>query len=332
MTRGDLSSTCSRKPLPAEAIREVDKSRLAFAIARCHIAPMNSRWRYARIWLLGAVAAPIVLAVAARAEPAMWVIRDKDSTIYLIGTLHLLRHETEWNSAKVKKTVTESSELWLEVADMDDQASVAPLIAQYGIDREKTLSSKLNATQKEKLAKVAATYSVPLSSLEPMKPWMAALMFAVLPLQKAGYDPNAGIDRLLKAQAEKEGDKIYGFETAEEQVRFFAELPEPEQIAFLDETLGDAEKGMAQLEKLAKAWIDGDNETIGNILVNEFKKEAPVVYEKFLVQRNIAWSEKIAEILKRSGVQQIAVGAAHLAGPDSLQVQLAKRGIKVERY
>jgi uncharacterized protein len=89
---------------------------------------------------------------------------------------------------------------------------------------------------------------------------------------------------------------------------------------------------MAQLEKLAKAWIDGDNETIGNILVNEFKKEAPAVYEKFVVRRNIAWSEKIAEILKGSGVQQIAVGAAHLAGPDSLQVQLAKRGIRVERY
>ena len=262
----------------------------------------------------------------------MWVIRDKDSTIYLIGTMHLLRHETEWNASKVKKTVSESSELWLEVADIDDQASIVPIIAQYGIDQEKTLSSKLNATQKEKLAKLAVTYSVPVASLEPMKPWMAALMFSILPLQKAGYDPNAGIDRLLKAQAEKEGDKIYGFETAEEQVRFFAELPESDQIAFLEETLGDAEKGMAQLEKLAKAWIDGDNETIGNILVNEFKKEAPAVYEKFLVQRNIAWSKKIAEILKGSGVKQIAVGAAHLAGPDSLQVQLAKRGIKVERY
>lgn len=293
---------------------------------------ITSHGRCACIWLLGAVAAPIVLAVAARAEPAMWVIRDKDSTIYLIGTLHLLRHETEWNAAKVKKAVTESSELWLEVADVDNEASIAPIIAQYGIDPEKTLSSKLNAGQKEKLAKLAATYSIPLASLEPMKPWMAALMFAVLPLQKAGYDPNAGIDRLLKAQAEKEGDKIYGFETAEEQVRFFAELPESEQIAFLEETLGDVEKGMAQLEKLAKAWIAGDNETIGNMLVNEFKKEAPAVYEKFLVQRNIAWSEKIAEMLKGSGVQQIAVGAAHLAGPDSLQVQLAKRGIKVERY
>lgn len=262
----------------------------------------------------------------------MWVIRDKDSTIYLIGTLHLLRHETEWDSAKIKKAVTESSELWLEVANIDDQASILPLMAQYGMDPKKTLSSKLNAAQKEKLSKVAATYNVPLASLEPMKPWMAALMFAVLPLQKAGYDPNAGIDRLLKAQAEKEGDKIHGFETAEEQVRFFAELPEPEQIAFLEEILGEAEEGLAQLEKLARAWIDGDTETIGNILVTELKNEAPAVYEKFLVQRNIAWSKKIAEILKGSGVQQIAVGAAHLAGPDSLQVQLAKRGIKTERY
>lgn len=288
--------------------------------------------RRAFVWLLGAVAAPVILALPAKAEPAMWVIRDNDSTIYLIGTLHLLRHETEWDSAKVKKAVTESSELWLEVANIDDQASVLPLMTKYGIDPEKTLSSKLNAAQKEKLSKVADIYGVPLSSLEPMKPWMAGLMFAVLPLQKAGYDPNAGIDRLLKAQAEKEGDKIHGFETAEEQVRFFAELPEPEQIAFLEETLGEAEEGLAQLEKLARAWIDGDTETIGTLALTEFKKEAPVIYEKLVVRRNIAWSKKITEILKGSGVQQIAVGAAHLAGPDSLQAQLAKRGIKAERY
>src|SRR5881394_288778 len=213
-----------------------------------HLVFTSSR-RCPRLWLLGALAAPIVLALAAKAEPAMWVIRDKDSTIYLIGTVHLLRPETEWASAKVEKAVTESTELWLEVADIDDDASISPLVAQYGIDLENPLSSKLNATQKEKLARVAATYGVSLETLEPIKPWMAAMMFTILPLQQAGYDQNAGIDRFLKAQAEKEGDKIAGFETAEEQVRFFAELPESEQIAFLDQTLIDAEKGTAQLER-----------------------------------------------------------------------------------
>jgi uncharacterized protein YbaP (TraB family) len=262
----------------------------------------------------------------------MWVIKDNDSTIYLIGTVHLLRHDADWNATKVRKTVGESTELWLEVANIDDQASTLPLLTQYGMDPEKALSSKLSAAQKEKLAKVAASYHLPPESLDPIKPWMAAMTFSILPLLNAGYDPNAGVDHILKAQAEKEGDKIYGFETAEKQIRLLADLPEAEQVAFLDATLDDAEKGMAQLEKLAKAWMDGDVETIGNLLVNEFKKEAPAVYEKLVVQRNIAWAKQIAEILKGSGVQQIAVGAAHLAGPDSLQVQLAKRGIKVERY
>lgn len=267
-----------------------------------------------------------------RAEPSIWVIKDGDSTIYLIGTLHLLRHDTEWNSARVKKTVAQSKELWLEVANIEDQASTAPIIAKYGFDREKPLSTKLNPAQKAKLTKVAASYNIPAATLEEMQPWMAAVMFMAIPLVKAGYDPNAGVDHILRAQAEKEGDKIFGFETIEQQVQFFAELPEKEQIALLEETLDDAEKGMEQLEKLAKAWLEGDNATIDKYLVEEMKRKAPALYEKLLVQRNVRWSEKIEGILKGSGVQQIAVGAAHLAGPDSLQAQLAKRGIKVERY
>ena len=281
---------------------------------------------------LSVVAALLFFTVAAGAEPAMWVIKDKDSTIYLIGTLHLLRHDMEWNAAKVKKTVGESTELWLEIADAENQANLLPVMQKYGFDRENPLSGKLNAAQKEKLSKVAASYNLPLPVLEPMRPWTVALMFAILPLQKAGYDPAAGVDRMLKAQAEKEGDKIFGFETAEEQVRFLAELPEPDQIAFLEETLDDAEKGLALLEKLATAWLNGDTETIGRVLVDEMKTKAPALYDKLLVQRNIRWAEKIAGILKNPGVRQIAVGAAHLAGPDSLQVQLAKRGIKVEPY
>ena len=288
--------------------------------------------QFVRLWFVCSLIISIALVATVRAEPAMWVIRDKDSTIYLIGTVHALRPEMEWSNAKVKKTVAESTELWLEVADFDDEGGIMPLVAQYGVDLEHTLSSKLSNAQKEKLTQVAATYGVPAESLDPVKPWMAAMMFTVLPMQKAGYDQNGGVDRFLKAQAQQEGHKVLGFETAEEQVRFFADLPEPEQIAFLDQTLRDAEKGVELLERLAKAWADGDTDTIANMLVNELKKESPALYQKLVVQRNIAWSERIVQILKGSGVQQIAVGAAHLAGPDSVQAQLTKRGIRVDRY
>lgn len=283
-------------------------------------------------FLLAIVAGSIAISFPARAEPAMWVIRDKDSTIYLIGTLHLLRHGTEWNAARVEKLLDGSTELWLEVADPDNQAAALPLIQQYGFDPSKPLSSKLSAAQKAKLEKVAATYDLPVASLEPMKPWMAGLFFTVLPLLKAGFDPNAGVELFLKKEAEQKGEKIHGFETLEEQTRFLADLPQSDQIAFLEESLDDADKGLAELEKLADAWLHGDTKTIGTLLDDELKTKAPQIYEKLFVQRNIRWSQQIAHLLEGSGMQLIAVGAGHLAGPDSLQVQLAKRGIKVESY
>jgi hypothetical protein len=262
----------------------------------------------------------------------MWVIKDADSTIYLIGTMHLLKHDAEWKAEKVKKTLHEARELWLEIADFDNQAAVAPLIAKFGVDPQHSLSSKLNEAQRKKLEKITSGYKMPAATLEPLRPWLAAVVLTETPILNAGYDPKSGVERILAAQATAEGQKILGFETAEEQMHLLADLSEEEQIAFLDSSLDDLEKGLELLDQLAKAWIDGDTETIARISNDEIRKEAPTVYEKLLVRRNIAWAGKIEQMLKGSGVQLIAVGAAHLAGPDSLQAQLAKRGIKVERY
>jgi uncharacterized protein YbaP (TraB family) len=140
------------------------------------------------------------------------------------------------------------------------------------------------------------------------------------------------VDQILFKEAEKKGEKIIGFETMEDQFRFLAELPQSDQIAFLDDTLDDVAKGIAVFEKLATAWVTGDNTTIGDLLVTELKAKAPTVYEKLIVDRNVRWAEKIETILRASGVQLIAVGAAHLVGPDSIQAQLSKRGIKVGSY
>lgn len=277
---------------------------------------------------LGLALAPAV----AKAEPAMWVIKDADSTIYLIGTMHLLKHDAEWKAEKVKKTLHEAQELWLEIADFDNQAAVAPLIAKFGVDPQHPLSSKLNEAQRKKLQKITSSYKMPATTLEPLLPWLAAVVLTETPILNAGYDPKSGVERILATQAKAEGQKILGFETAEQQMHLLADLSEEEQIAFLDSSLDDLEKGLELLDQLAKAWIDGDTDTIERISNDDIRKEAPTVYEKLLVRRNIAWAGKIEQMLKGSGVQLIAVGAAHLAGPDSLQSQLAKRGIKVERY
>src|SRR5688572_8468673 len=79
------------------------------------------------VWL-AAVAAPV------QAEPAMWVVRDDDSTIYLVGTVHVLRPDMVWNSDKITKALGESTELWLELVDADNQEITTSLIQKHGFD------------------------------------------------------------------------------------------------------------------------------------------------------------------------------------------------------
>ena len=78
--------------------------------------------------------------------------------------------------------------------------------------------------------------------------------------------------------------------------------------------------------------MSGDDAATAAVMVDEVKAEAPTLYEKLLVQRNVRWANKVQEMLRGSGVHQIAVGAGHLVGPDSVQAQLAKRGVTVERF
>ncbi|RZL56533.1 MAG: TraB/GumN family protein, partial [Sphingomonas sp.] len=47
--------------------------------------------------------------------------------------------------------------------------------------------------------------------------------------------------------------------------------------------------------------------------------------------RNARWATWIKQRMARPGTVFIAVGAGHLAGPESVQAQLAKLGVKAER-
>ena len=290
---------------------------------------MSSRLRIAKC-SAAAWFALVAFAIPAPAEPAMWIIKDKDSTIYLLGTIHVLRSDTVWNVPKIKEALGESTEFWMEIADMEQD--MVKLLGKYGLDPKKPLSRRLKPDQMERVRQAAEQYTFPLELLEPMKPWYAAVTLTMLPLAKAGYNASAGVEVALRLQARLEGDKIVGLETTEEQLQMMDSMSERDQIAFLMEQLTDVEAGLAELERLTKAWSEGDLDYLAEEFVGEAKRVSPTLYRRMFTERNIRWSREIATLLKRSGVQFIAVGAGHLVGPDSVQAQLAKRGIKAERY
>jgi uncharacterized protein YbaP (TraB family) len=82
-------------------------------------------------------------------------------------------------------------------------------------------------------------------------------------------------------------------------------------------------------------WTRGDVEAIAKMENDEMKSKQPELYQKLLVDRNQHFSNQIAAMLKDPGPSPatafIAVGAAHLAGPDSVLALLQKQGFQATR-
>ena len=280
-----------------------------------------------------AAVALLVLSMAAPAcaQPALWVVKSQQATVYLFGTVHLLPTDTDWHYPTLDKALAASDSLTIELTD-DNPANMQALVMQYGLDPTHPLSDQLSADENKSLAKAAETAGIPggTQTLNIMRPWLAALTLAIAPLVKAGLDPANGVDRLLQAQMVRASKPVNGLETAEQQIRFLSDLPPGMQLDFLKSTLRDVEKDSNELTGLISAWKAGDTDAIARLEDDDVRKESPELYETLIVDRNKAWATKIAALLQHPGTVFIAVGAAHLAGPDSVQAQLAKLGITTQ--
>lgn len=261
--------------------------------------------------------------------PALWVIRDADSTIYLFGTVHVLRPDTPWGSARVDQALASADELWLEVANPDDVAAVAPLMQRYGLSPDRPLSSRLTAAEMQDLDAAARTLGLSGAQLDPMQPWLASLTLSMAPLLKAGYDPQSGVELILKARAAAAGTPVRGLETLEQQITILATLPEPTQLAGLRSTLQDFDEAGTQLDRMVTGWARGDLRAMEQAMAGEMKAQSIYLYDAMLVRRNANWAEQIDTLLDGSGTQFIAVGSGHLVGDDSVIEMLRERGIEV---
>ena len=271
------------------------------------------------------------LALPAMAEPALWAIKDKDSTIYLFGTVHVLKPETQWRSPRIDGALKASGDLVIEVQGADDPALMQPLIMKYGVDQAKPLSTKLSPEDLKRAQGLASTAGLPPQALEPMRPWLASITLAMMPIIKAGYDPKSGVEQVISTQMKADGKPAGAFETAEQQIRFFADMSPQAEIGLFKSTLDDADEGPAKIDSMVAAWAAGDLQALEGEFVTEMKTTYADVYDVLLTKRNIDWADKLKTKLDGSGVSFVAVGAGHLVGPDSVQVQLAKLGIKAER-
>src|SRR3569833_4574529 len=197
-------------------------------------------------------------AVHCAAEPAIWAVKGPHATVYLFGTIHALDKNHPWHSAKVDAAIQQSQSLWLEVPNVDDAASMQPLIMQLGLDMAHPLSSKLTSDQMAKLAKAATGLPGGSGMLDMMKPWLAGMMLSLAPVMQAGYDPNTGVELELKPEFTKADKPVKGFETMEQQIHYFADMSDKAQLDFLVSELDNADDAVDKFKELVAARNSGD--------------------------------------------------------------------------
>lgn len=266
--------------------------------------------------------------------PALWSMADDDSTIYLFGTVHLLRPDTQWLTPPVEAAWQEAQTVYME-ADTDSaevQVALAKLMQRLGVYADgTTLLSRLDPEQTATVKAASDALQVPLAALAPLKPWLAGLQLSVMQLVKAGYDPASGVETVLNRDPIMADKRRRYFETAAQQIEFFETLTEADQVAMLVAGARAVIEEPNALDELVAAWSAGDVEELARLMssVDAFGSEA--VYELLLTDRNRAWLPEIEALLDEPGVHLIAVGAGHLAGDDSVVALLRARGHRVQR-
>ncbi len=260
-------------------------------------------------------------------NPAMWIVRDADTTIYLFGTVHVLRPGLNWLKDDVKTAFDASDELVLEVIEPSDPTVVQGIISNMATNPAgTTLRSLLSPPVLAKYENTLGTLGIPAVALDQFEPWFGAVTLTTVPLLMKGYDMNSGAEKILSAAAKQQNKPLGQLETIEQQLGIFDSLATKEQVEFLDVTLDGVPEITTQIDSMVDAWGKGDLDTL-NTLLNEGFESYPGLYDALLVDRNANWATWIKARMDKPGTVFMAVGAAHLVGKDSVQAQLATAGI-----
>jgi uncharacterized protein len=276
-------------------------------------------------------AAPAPQAVPAQGHPAMWKVVDKDTTIYLFGTFHLLPQGGSWRTPAFDKALASSDELVMEIGNIDDQTAVAAAMMKVGMGTGlPPIAERVPAEKRATLKAMIAESGLPETAFDGMKTWLAGLILTSVSFQRLHLDSSSGVERTLIAPWKASGRPLQGLETADEQFGFFDHLSEDSQRAFLTAVLDDPSTAQKQLQAMLQAWSNGDVDGIARTFDGEMSL-SPELRKVLMADRNARWADWLKARLDKPGTVFVAVGAGHLAGKDSVESMLAARGLKAVR-
>jgi uncharacterized protein YbaP (TraB family) len=267
----------------------------------------------------------------------LWEVKDghaRGGTVYLVGSIHMGKTGELALPPSMEAAFAKSDALVVEVdVNKVDPAAMQKLVRELGrLPDGQRLSQRLDPITMTLLGRAAQRMGLPVSNLEPLRPWLVGMVLSVTELQQAGYKQGEGIDRAFLTRAHDAGKSVLELETAEGQLRMLAGTPDDLQDLMLRDQLRRTTAAGTVLDQLVAAWKAGDADGMASLLLDGANEPTYVpVYERIFFERNVQMASGVDALLAQPRTHFVVVGAGHVVGPKGLVALLQQQGHTVRQ-
>jgi Uncharacterized protein conserved in bacteria len=270
---------------------------------------------------------------AAQADPPIWIVRDADTEMVLFGSVHSLPPGISWRSPELEAALTRADLVVFEILTPDNPEEQAalyePMFRQMLADRP--LDSVLSAETYARVLATAASLNLPPESLNRMRPWAVALLLDQDQQADLGRSGDLGVDTQIEA-ALPEGRRTEALDTDAlllASIQAYATFGDSEGEAMILEVLNTRDREKVLDLTVERAWSRGE---LGPLLeeVAEMKREAPLLYQVLLIDRNRGWLPALIRMMRLERRVVVVAGAAHMVGEEGLPAMMRRVGYQVE--
>jgi len=288
-------------------------------------------------WLLIFCLAPVLcLAPAARADEAhhtLWVAKGAHNTVYLLGSVHVLKPGDRDLPAEALRAYSQAAALVMEIdlnsLGTDPSLGIDPKLET--LPEGETLAGVLGPSIYERFTTHVRTLGLEPDTFATFQPWFAALAMQQAELAQQGFDSGSGVDEQFAERAASDHKPIIALETIEQQLGFFAHLSIDQQRRFLLYMLDDADDTLDSADAVVAAWRSGDVVRLERLL-RESSEQYPELFRTLTTDRNRRWLPTVTGLLAARQDYLVIVGALHLVGQDGLVNLLRQAGYQVEQH
>ncbi len=275
------------------------------------------------------LAALLLIALPARAEPALWMARGPSATVYLFGTIHILPANERWMDPAIQSALDRSTEIWTE-ADVSDLSGSVAAIRHYGLGAVHSTEQLLPAAYRARYRQQAAASGMPEALLASARPWLVEILLMSAALKHTG-PMSVGAEGTLLAYAHTHHKSTPTFETLDQQFAMLADMPEDTQLVALEDQIDEFDNAGPLFSRMLTAWRAGDETMLDRMINQDMRRRSEATWTELILRRNERFTQKVADRLAGTGTAFVAVGVAHLCGSTGVPQLLRNQGFVVER-